>query len=269
MARGPKATVCRRTRSGSSTTRMSGSTTFASIDCQVPCSNNASPTASATGSGPRSFPLRCTAKHDQLPTGRDHPREDLLTGQRRTRSDDDLDEPVVAADDGRMGIGQRGSDRGVEAETLGECRDLVGAGLEQDDVAHLDRAVQDGVLMAIVAASLNTQYFDPWQLATGAQRHVEVVRLPTDHGRSVDHPEVDDATGDRVLLDERQRMCAQIGRQDVRDPVRKQPATRTARRRRSCRRAAAHRRFRTRESRIRCRSRRRRPPTRGCSPGCP
>ena len=36
------------------------STTFASIDSQVPCTSNVSPTASVTGSGPRSVP--CAAR---------------------------------------------------------------------------------------------------------------------------------------------------------------------------------------------------------------
>ena len=67
-----------------------------------------SPTARVTRSGPRSLPLRCTANTTSSPRG-EHPRRDRLSGQIRTRGDDDLHEAVIATHIGACDSGNGGA----------------------------------------------------------------------------------------------------------------------------------------------------------------
>ena len=221
FAPAPMGTACRRTSSGESTTRTSGSSRCSSSAFQVPWSSSVSPTASTVSFGPWSSPRRCTARMMRSPLSVTIPGNTGLPDQAGSGRDDDL---------GQTGRAVEQRVRDIAGRILRpEGEDLVGGqtGGRFRVAAHdEDVAVGEGAppQRAAAVSGLDADQGQPGvllQVDRGPRRpHVR---------RPGPHAELEEPVVEPVLLDERPGVPAEVGRHRPAAPVRQQALARTAR----------------------------------------
>ena len=204
LAPGPIGTAWRRTSSGESTTRTSGSASRSSSACHVPCSSRELPAASTVSFGPWSWSLRCTARTTRSPLGVTMPGKTVCP---------------ISAERGGITISARPERRlnrvavtsaAESSARKARCRSAASARHGRGVAAH-DQDVAFGQGRALERAA-GVAGLRRHQADARIGRQIDGARHGAEIGRGRADPQLEDAVVERVVLDQCTRVLAEVGR---------------------------------------------------------